>query len=187
MKDLFYEVIVTDKHGKVIDREAAEARSWLVAYILMMFGCFNSAAQTIKCIDGATRAQNINYPCFNAQGVADNIIQGIVVGTGSTPVDIEDYILETQIVNGSGAGQLLHLAQINASPVVDATSSAFILTRSFLNNSGGSITVREIGIYGMVQQGPEDDAALVRDVLASGKVVPDGGAITVKYTIRHAE
>lgn len=188
MKDLFYEVIVTDKHGKVIDRESGEARSWLVAWNKMLAGCFGVGLLTIVDIGGVDRVQGASYQSFGAMGNAGSITQGVMVGTGNTPVDIEDYALEAQIVHGVGAGQLNHLAQTNSSPTVDATSSSFTLTRQFLNLGGTTITVKEIGIYGWIIAVPNDYyACFVRDVLGAEKVVPDGGAITVIYTMKSVE
>lgn len=188
MKDLFYEVIVTDKHGKVIDREAGESRSWLVAYNKMMMGCFGFDAQTIVDIDGIGRTQTISYQAFGAMGAAGSITNGVMVGTGNTPVDIEDYALEAQIAHGLGAGQLSHLAQTTSSPTVTASESSFTLTRQFLNLSGATITVKEIGIYGHIVTVPDTYyGCFVRDVLGTEMVIPDGGAITVIYTMKSVE
>lgn len=188
MKDLFYEVIVTDKHGKVIGREAGESRSWLVAYNKMLAGNFGETAQTIVDITGTGRGQDYGYQSFGAQGVAGDDNMGIVVGTGTTPVDIEDYAMVSQVAHGSGAGQLSYIAQVNTSPTVDATSSYFTLTRQFLNVSGGDITIGEIGLYGYIDAVPTAYyGCFVRDVLATPRLVPDGGAMTVVYTFKSVE
>ena len=188
MKDLFYEVIVTDKHGKVIDREAGESRSWLVAYNKMMMGCFGMSAQTIVDIDGIGRLQGITYQSFGAMGNPGSVLNGVMVGTGNTPVDIEDYALEAQIAHGITAGQLSHLAQTTSSPTVTASESSFTLTRQFLNLGGATVTVKEIGIYGYIITGANTYyGCFVRDVLGAEKVIPDGGAITVIYTMKSVE
>lgn len=188
MKDLFYEVFVRDKHGKVLQQEAGESHSWLVAYNKMMAGNFGETSNTIIDISGVGRGQDYGYQSFDAEGLAGDDGKGIVVGTSNVPVDVEDYKLSGQLHHGTGLNELSHIAQINASPTVDATTSSFALTRHFLNLSGVPITVREIGIYGAIDEVPtEYDGCFVRDVLGTEMYVPDGGAITVVYTIRVVE
>jgi len=185
MNDLLYEVIVTDKHGKVIDREAGVSRSWLVAYNKGLMGTFSGSAQTIVDIGGVGRTQDITYSFFSSQGLANYDNYGAVIGTGNTAVTVSDYKLDAQIGHGTGAGQMLYLAGSVSSPTVSASASSFTNTRQFINVSGDSITVREIGIYGYIKS--PYYGCYVRDVLGAAKVIPDGGAMTVIYTISHEE
>ena len=60
------------------------------------------------------------------------------------------------------------------------------MIRSFVNGSGGSITVREIGVYCTADPG-NLYFCIVRDVLGSPVAVPDGGSITVIYTFKAVE
>jgi len=110
---------------------------------------------------------------------------GIVVGTGSTAVTIDDYKLATQIMNGTGSGQMRHLASTPGSPSVVGSDCSFLTSRTFLNNSGDSITIRESGIYCRCK-GPTyyGYANIVRDVFSTPQAVPDGGSITIDYTLR---
>ena len=182
---LLYEVIVRDKHGKVIDREAGESRSWLTAYNELMFGAFNSQNVTITDITGTPESVPGNgYYSFWCKGGANVDYQGIVIGTDATAVTISDYKLAAQIAHGAGSGQMNHLGTVITSPTVSATESYYTLTRQIINLSGASITVREIGIYG---RGGTVYFCYVRDVLGAEKVIPDGGSVTVIYTVKAVE
>ncbi|GAI73856.1 unnamed protein product, partial [marine sediment metagenome] len=69
---------------------------------------------------------------------------------------------------------------------VAAGNVDLVVTRTFTNSSGGSITVREIGIYCF----STDTGAIaryfciVRDVLATPQAVGNGEILTVQYTLR---
>ena len=120
---------------------------------------------------------------FKAEANEDAI--GIVIGTGVAAVTIDDYKLEDQIMQGTGPGQMRHLASTPGWPSVAGSNCDFLTSRTFLNNSGGSITVRESGIYCRVKGTTYYGyACIVRDVLATPLDVPDGGSITIDYTLR---
>jgi len=71
---------------------------------------------------------------------------GIRVGTGTTPVTISDYNIQTSIGHGNGAGQLYHQATIIGAAQVIGTEAFFTISRNFNNNSGGTITVQEAAL-----------------------------------------
>ena len=104
----------------------------------------------IKDTVGTTRSVNPGLTgilrCENV--VADSSVAGIVVGTDATPVSVNDYQLITRIVHGSGSGQLV--AGYTAYPAdvtISGSTASFFITRAFTNGSGGSITIREVGLY----------------------------------------
>lgn len=182
---LSYEVIVRDKNGKVIHRERRVSRSWLENYNHMMFGAFISENVTVTDLDGSpVEVPGPGYYSFWCKGGANVDYQGVVIGTDDTAVTISDYKLGTQIAHGGGAGEMQYLATVIPSPTVDATSSFYTLTRQFIDQSGSSITVREIGIYG---RAGSIYIGYARDVLGTPAVVPDGGGLTVIYTVKAVE
>ena len=58
---LYYEMIVTDRHGRVIFRESGESRSWLVAYNQLVYGGMSGSGQAVKCTDGLNHTQSTTY------------------------------------------------------------------------------------------------------------------------------
>jgi len=105
---------------------------------------------------------------------------GIVVGTSDTAFNVEQYALGALIAHGTGAGQLTYQAsgfnsKAYALKVWTATSK-----RIFNNNSGGDITVKEIGLYSAYYS----LAYLTeRSVLSPTVLVPDGAQLTATYEI----
>jgi hypothetical protein len=104
-------------------------------------------------------------------------LAGVQVGSGTTPVTISDYALDTQIGHGSGAGQLTY----QASETVDASISDDVYTlrhiKTFTNNSGDNVTVREVGIHAKQST---YYFLIYRHILDAAVVVPDGATLTVR-------
>jgi hypothetical protein len=125
----------------------------------------------------------------NLDIAGDNTL-GIVVGTGDGAESFEGYALQTIIAHGTGAGQLSYQAMANAVPSYNAGTKVFtaVHRRSFVNNSGNTITVKETGfIYGLAYTAsgsfPTWDKFLMsRDLLASPVNVTNGATLTVDYT-----
>jgi hypothetical protein len=71
---------------------------------------------------------------------------GIQVGSNATAVVITDYKLNTQIAHGVGAGELKYGAQAYLSNLSSGTNRFVRISRPFYNDSGGDVTIREIGL-----------------------------------------
>lgn len=112
---------------------------------------------------------------------------GIVIGTGSTAFHLDDFRLETYIAHGNTTGQLYHQAQV--APVVSWTGSPdyegnILHKRVFNNNSGGSITVNEVGIvYYAASAG---SFLMSRDVLDTPVAVANGAQLTITISMTTA-
>lgn len=114
---------------------------------------------------------------------------GIVIGTGDVAEDNEDYKLGTQLTEGAGVGNITHGAQVVEAPDLVGGNVDIETKRSFINNTGSTIIVKEAGIYTRGEQGHHSNAdehhCIIRDVLdAPGVNVPDKCALTVYYTLR---
>lgn len=194
---LKYEVIVRDKNGKVLSREKRSCKSlvtnfakWLRQWFTVTVGTAFADSWTANDTgnQGRTFPDGVSDP-QGAWGFFMGIINtdtyGIVIGTSNQAVDPANYNLIGKIAQGVGAGQMVHGSQtIEAIQVVGSVSS-FRNTRVFTNNSGGLITVREIGfIFGLYDSGRVTRYLLgCRDVLGTPKDVPDGSTITIRYTV----
>jgi hypothetical protein len=180
---LYYEVIVTDRYGRVVFRESRESRSWLVAYNQLVYGGMSGSGQSVKCTDGVNHTQSTTYDLLLVACPAGYDSRGCVVGSGTTPVTINDYKLDAQIYHGTGPGQLEHYdCTLIYPPAVARPQCSFQGKRIFHNASGGPVTVRDIGVYGSISN--YYDACIIRDVLGAGALMRHGGAIAVIYTVR---
>ena len=181
-RELWYSVVVRDRHGKIVSRERRKSKSFLKQWNQLVYVQMSQLV-----LDGITDTGGVsriigksalNFRMTGAAGVTD---YGIRVGTGNTPVAIDDYALETPIAEGTGAGQMEHLVCTIATSVVAAPSCSFLVSRAIVNNSGAEITVREAGIYMMMY---DSYSCATRDVFATPQVVPNGGSIVINWTLR---
>jgi len=81
---------------------------------------------------------------------ASGSVYGITAGTGTTNFTGADVALVTPIADGSGASQLDYGDMTDAGrlsePTVSGSDNVMRLERDFDNNSGGSITIKEVGL-----------------------------------------
>lgn len=128
-----------------------------------------SSATSCKDIGNTLRATfSSNYMRCNAD--PGSVTNGLILGTGSTAVTASDYKIETIIPHGNSANQLNYQNQgaQQGCEITDLTT-AFILQRLFVNNSGGQIDVREIALYSFLNY----SFCLYRDVLPVVDEVPN--------------
>ena len=190
--ELWYSVVVRDRDGKVISRERRKSNSFLKQWnqFVWYFHC-SGTIYPIRTTGAATRLDSHNDN-FKMNAGAGDASLGIVIGTSDTAVTINDYAMGAQIPEGAGVGQMNHLVQNFTSPVVSAPNCDYGLSRSIVNNSGGLITVKESGIYHRhcYRYGPHAgdfyfySSCGARDVFATPQDVPNGGSITINYTLR---
>lgn len=121
------------------------------------------------------------------QGSSDDDDYGIVVGTGSTAESFEDYQMDSLIAAGDGAGELNYSESPEPTFAWDSGARTFdIVHRRYMaNNSGGSITIAEIGLKARVyySSGQTNYALMARDVLGSSVAIADAGVARCKYTV----
>ena len=182
---LFYEVVVRDKHGKVLERIAAPSRSYAKAWNQCLYVLNRHTGYTITDTAGTGRSISYSSSVFRANAGAGEVGYGIRVGKGATPVTINDYALGTPCGEGTGPDQFLHQAMAASSPAVAGPDCSFWLRRVMVNNSGSTTSgIREIGCYVMMKYDPRYCALGYRDVLPGPVYIPDGGSITVTYTLK---
>lgn len=132
-------------------------------------------------VAGSSITPSATTTTFQSTGGLDISGNGIVVGTGTTAIATTDTKLVTQIATGNGAGQLRYLAQTYNLFTVGSIDTSFQITRSFINNSGATITPTELGIYGAANT--SSIICMVRDLFSGGGIaVAAGKTLTVTYT-----
>jgi len=164
--------------------------SWLRQMLPLFWA--ESRLCTTSCVQIRDTSNTLRSPCVYGVGyksyhwLTDSATQGIVVGSGSTAVTFSDYKLETIIGSGSGSGQLTYNASVWQAMTTPTDSSSWQVTRTFTNNSGSTITVREVGIYmeSGLQAGGSINFCGARDVLAEAVEVEALHVLTVTYTIQ---
>ena len=77
---------------------------------------------------------------------ATNSTYGILVGTGTMAPANTDYTIQTQTAHGTSANQLQYQATSVGAAAVVGSNVDRVVMRIFVNGSGGTITLKEIGI-----------------------------------------
>ena len=182
---LSYKVVVQDKHGKVLEQIEAPSRSYVRAWNQCLYVLNRHTGFTITDTGGTGRYISYSSSVLRANAGVGEVGYGIRIGKGTTPVTINDYALETPCGEGTGVDQFLHQAMAASSPAVAGSDCSFWVRRVMVNNSGSTISgIREIGCYVMMKYSPRYYALGYRDVLPGSVSVPDGGSITVTYTLK---
>ncbi len=123
-----------------------------------------------------------NY--FQGSGPVGNADYGIIIGSNSTAEDNTDYWMNTQIVEGSGVGEMKYNIQNIEAPAVVGANVDMEYKRVFTNLSGAQVDVRECGIA-VLQNGVGTKYHLIaRDLLGGGVGVADNASLLIMYTWR---
>lgn len=169
-----------DKNGKRYNKKTFEANSLVKGFLYILF-CENKNA-SVYIVDTSSSSQYIDgsLNVFNITAPINNSLYGIVVGSNNTAVSISDNKLNTQISHGTGAGQLSHQAVDFPEAVnVSGSDCRFQIHRDFINNSGGSITIQEIGLYSKSYY----SKYICFDRTLSSKTIPNTEGASVTYTM----
>jgi len=197
-----------DYRGRPIGSEEWEARSLLLNFAKILCAGFRApggestgysglvTSATVLDWDGTERtAPGLWYAgdhyygggvmmAMNASSGDDSY--GILVGSGSTPVSYNDYRLASKITHGTGAGQLSYGPHSTAISL--GGSSSFVeISRTFVNVSGSTVTVREMGLVAWNYW--KDGIAvrynvkflIARDLLPAPVTVPNFASLVARY------
>jgi hypothetical protein len=188
---LDYRVEVTDKDGRVIQREEGPSRSyvrqWNELFHVQAAYVYLGGGGTVKDTSGSTCTDaRVSSVTFKSNAGIGETNYGLRAGKNPTPVSISDYALGNPIAEGTGIDQLEHQLTYFTGPTVVGATLSFTMQRSMINHSGATISgIQEISNYMMFSCGMYTRFALgFRDVLGSSFSIPDGGAITVTYTLK---
>lgn len=179
--DLHCEVWVKDRKGRFQSYWNFEAKSYVQQMAELMRVAMGQIATLILPVTGGPAINQVAtttlFDIAAAAGGGVNVY-GIVIGTGSAAVLIGNVMLGALITDGVGAGLMNYGGtSISAMETAGGVTRRFRVTRSFINDSGASITVNETGLYS--NQG----YMMSRELVAGGAVVANNSVLTVRYTI----
>jgi len=195
-------VVVRDSEGKVVKVHRQKSHSPTANFIGLMLPLtyFNVTGNsyTIKDTGGSTynykpaistSAACISYP--NSAHSYPSYIVMIQVGSGQQSNPYTAYSLAAPIANGSGTEQLVYgQPSVPSNITVSGSSAYFTISQTFNNNSGGTVTITEVGIVTQISFGTSSSVSAAfsgnilvwYDVLSSPISVPNGGSVTIYYT-----
>lgn len=164
----------------VVKKSESYVQQFLQLFFVGLAALISPNVISVKDTGGTSRSAWLASPHFRCDAAAGDATYGIVVGTGATAPTITDYVMQTPIAHGVGAGQLQYSTMTFGALAANTTTAQITLTRNFANASGGSITVNEIGLYCQFYDGSTRYALIIRDV-TGGIAVPNGQTLTVNY------
>ena len=201
------------RHRMKRDYPTQQSRSFVKAFLQLLYCLMSNLSQSIIDFTNTSRtcaAENeawcdIGHPGLSSRDdtvlliAGSNVAgyppsemladeKGIIVGTSSTAVAVGDDNLVTPIANGSAASQFTYYGCWGLNYTTGASSASFDVERIFRNDSGGSITVAEIGMYAGTMLAAVTaplgfSFCILRDVISPTVAVANGEYLKVKYTI----
>lgn len=200
--EIFIGLRVHDDNGVLVFDDKQRGHSWTRNFYNTIFVCathpvpsgtaFEAGTMTIKSTAAAVKyhAQTYVYVLNSAGGInnpAATNVSGIVVGTGDTAFSANHHQLAAIIESGVASGNLAYTAM--AVPIFEYTADTktwkCTMVRVFNNNSGGSITIKEVGLYSanQVLSSQAINNMVERSVLDPTVAVANGAQLTVTYEI----
>ena len=122
-----------------------EAHSFVSNFIKALFVYTTaSAGFTLFDVGNVARAITAAHNVFNVLAAANTTSSGIIIGSGTNVPTLGDYNLQTQITTN-----VYHLG-VNAFLNSPSNSSMeLMINRTFMNNTGSTLTINEIGLVGL--------------------------------------
>jgi len=202
--NVYLTVVVRDEKGRVINIHKQRSHSPTNNFITTILpeqwyqetgsdtSWTNTSGETTlyKNIPNGT-ISHISYP--NSSTNYQTYLVGIIVGSGQQSNPASAYNLAAPISSGTEAGQLSYQAPTLPSQImINGDSAYFYIEQTYVNQSGGTVTITEVGIvvevYATAYTGSSTSSANVGnilmwyDVLSSPISVPNGGSVTIYYT-----
>jgi len=188
----FYQIQVISPDGKVkFDTRLRESHSFVFQFLQMLEGCFRRTTMS-NITDTGSVSRNFTMTTWQTsffdvlRALAGNSLFGIVIGSGTAAENNTDIALDTQIAHGVEASQLQYGVHSYIPTRVVGANVDCEVNRMFINDSGGNVTVNEVGIYvRMYEASPSGYryVCIIRD-LTGGIVVNDGNVMFVRYVLR---
>lgn len=191
MMETYYRILKHDPKGKLVyDSGLIPSHSYVIQFLEFIESFWRETDKIATDVDeGESVIQDLTDKIktkfrYNAGAGIDT--WGIVVGTnaGVTAEDNENFKLDTKILHSAigDAGKLNYQAVVLGAVAVDGANIDYDIVRTFLNETGNTITVKEIGIIVMNTTDTKYHLIL-RDVVTDENVL-DGYTLTVIYTLR---
>lgn len=113
-------------------------------------------------------------------GAASQYTWGPCIGTDDTAESVNDYHLGALIVHGTDPGEM-EVGDTTIVPLdVFGDDVRVDIQRTFSNNSGNTITVKEVGLQAWAM---EYNYLCIRDLPSPDYEVPNGGVLTLTYRL----
>lgn len=191
MIGIYYRIMKHDPEGRLVkDTGLMPSHSYVIQFLELIYSLFNGVDKTATDVTGAESVLMDISDSSDSKGRADAGVgadtYGVVVGTnaGATAEDNENYALDTKILHSAigEAGKLNYQAVTLVKSRVVGANVDLDVSRPYLNETGSTITVKEIGI--IVRNTTDTKYHLLMRDVVTDEPVEAGYTLTVVYTLR---
>lgn len=151
------------------------ANSYLRQFVDLLSVQLSRVALNITRITGAVYSTAADDENFRADGGAGATTYGIVIGDGEAAVALEDYALGNQLTT-----DIVYSSVSFGVPITDGGKRYFDITRTFTNNTGAGLGIKEVGLY-VGLTGIAKLACIDRSLYSAD--VANGDSISLRYRI----
>jgi len=153
-----------------------KANSLVVQFIRLLAIQMSSTNWLVKKTDGTEISKGIDQAVFRVVCGAGTTDQGIVIGTGTTPVTLYDYALASQVITNVYYGSTTVALE---NPSENCWRN--LITRSFTNNTGSDLNIKEVALYCKLLSGEVGPFCLERSLYNVS--VPRSLSVLISYRI----
>jgi len=145
---------IYDSNGKIIKEWEEPSKSLTYWYAIFQYNMWSQGTFSMLDTSDTSITPNMGSPGVISVNAGSGIsTYGIVVGSGNTANVSQKNMMYSMIAlipNGTASGQLTYQAVSFGTPSESGNTSSWTLSRNFINQSGGTITVSEVGIIAYV-------------------------------------
>ena len=145
---------IYDSNGKIVKQWEEPSKSLTFYYAVFQYNMWSQGNYTLIDTAGSSIVPNMGSPGVISVNAGSGVsTYGIVVGSGNTSNVSQKNMMYSMIAlipNGTASGQLTYQAVSFGTPSESGNTSSWTLSRNFINQSGGTITVSEVGIIAYV-------------------------------------
>ena len=145
---------IYDSNGKIVKQWEEPSKSLTYWYALFEFNLWSQGVFSMLDTSGTGITPYMGSPgVINVNAGSGIDTYGLVVGSGNTSNVSQKnmmYQMIALIPNGTASGQLTYQNVSFGTPSESGNTSTWTLSRNFINQSGGTINITEVGIIAYV-------------------------------------
>lgn len=115
--------------------------SLLKQFVQLLFCKFSQTATTVKDVTGVEHSRAPEVATFAANATTQTTL-GVLIGSGTTPVTMTDFKIETQLTT-----DITYESVTFAVENPDTATWRLAINRGFTNNTGAPVAVKEAALY----------------------------------------
>lgn len=145
MNNLKVSILATlyNHHGNYIrEYKPKPAHSFLAQFIEFLFIQMSQTGTNLTRVNGSELGANPTISNFQVNSNASDLTWGMLIGSGTDPVSIDDYALQSQITTDLTVSAHTFVLSYPA-----ANTRRLSISRTFTNTSASPMAIEEVALY----------------------------------------